>query len=372
VTGGRRRVSVLVRTAAAVALLGGGFGTALAAGFPADVVADLERQVGPRSGGAAACPDARVYSLARPDPAAGPTVVGLGVFFQDVASLSDVEQTLDVDVVVVARWRDPRLADPARGDASVECPMLENRLWIPALEPENLRGRQAFYPARFLVDGRGVVTLARRLWVKLSYPLDFRDFPLDRHRWKVTLWPVLSRSDEIVFHPLSNVTGMNERLSIQGFRVGEPRAGVSTGPRVGRVGSWARFDLELLLERNWSYHAWKLGVPLTLIVLMAYGVYFIPASAVPQQIGLGMTSMLTLIAYMLALGGTLPRISYLTRADRFFVGSAILVFLGLVKAVAGIALAQRPDARVFDRVNRWGRWLFPLAMLANFALAFLF
>jgi hypothetical protein len=42
-----------------------------------------------------------------------------------------------------------------------------------------------------------------------------------------------------------------------------------------------------------------------------------------------------------------------------------------VKAVAGIALAQRPDARVFDQVNQWGRWLFPIAMLANFGLAFL-
>jgi len=153
--------------------------------------------------------------------------------------------------------------------------------------------------------------------------------------------------------------------------VGEPRVEVGTGRRVTRAGSWARFDLELPLERNWSYHAWKLGVPLTLIVLMAYGVYFIPASAVPQQIGLGMTAMLTLIAYMLTLGGTLPRIAYLTRADRFFVGSAVLVFLGLVKAVAGIALAQRPDVRVFDRVNRWGRWVFPVAMLGNFALAFL-
>lgn len=46
----------------------------------------------------------------------------------------------------------------------------------------------------------------------------------------------------------------------------------------------------------------------------------------------------------LALGSTLPRISYLTRADRFFVGSAILVFLGLVKAVA-VAGPARARAR---------------------------
>jgi Neurotransmitter-gated ion-channel ligand binding domain/Neurotransmitter-gated ion-channel transmembrane region len=364
---GRPRLAMAV-AAAACALLGGAPGPAFPEEPRADVVADLEREVGPRSG--AACPADGAYSLARPDPAAGPTVVGLGIFFQDVASLSDVDQTLDTDVYVIARWRDPRLADPARGDGSVECPVPEGRLWMPALEPENLRGRQAFYPARFLVDGRGVVTFARRLWVKLSYPLDFRDFPLDRHRWKVTLWPVLSRTDEIVFHALRRVTGMNEHLSIQGWRIGGLRAEASTGPRVARAGSWARFDVELPLGRDWTYHAWKLGVPLTLIVLMAYGVYFIPASAVPQQIGLGTTSMLTLIAYMLALGSTLPRISYLTRADRFFVGSAVLVFLGLVKALAAVALAQGTHARAFDRVNRWGRWVFPLAMLANFALAF--
>jgi hypothetical protein len=363
VTGPRVRALVTV----VVALLGA------RPAFPqqpaADVVADLEREPVPQS--SAACPDAAAYSLTRPDPAATPTVVGLAIFFQDVALLSDVDQTLDTDVYVTARWRDARLADPARGDFSAECPVPEGRLWIPAIEPENLRGRQSFYPTRFLVDGRGVVTYVRRLWVKLSYPLDFRDFPLDRHRWKVTLWPALSRTDEVVFHPLRRPTGMSEPVTIQGWRVGPPRSEASSGSRAARSGSFARFDVELTLERNWSYHAWKLGVPLTLIVLMAYGVYYIPATAVPQQIGLGMTAMLTLIAYMLTLGGTLPRISYLTRADRFFVGSAILVFLGLVKAVAAITLAQRPEARTLDRLNRWGRWAFPFAMLANFAVAFL-
>ena len=104
---------------------------------------------------------------------------------------------------------------------------------------------------------------------------------------------------------------------------------------------------------------------------MAYGVYFIPSTAVPQQVGLGTTSMLTLIAYMLALGSTLPRIPYLTRADHLFVGSAVLVFLGLMKAVLTLAVANGPHAHVVTRVDRWGRWLHPLAMVANVGVAFL-
>ena len=347
---------------------GGGPGLADAAEPPNDV-SDLERDIAPRSG--ASCPGVDAYALTRPAPGAGPTVVGVALFFQDVATLSDVDQTLDTDVYVAMRWRDPRLADPTRGEGSADCPPPAGRLWMPALEPENLRGRLAFYPDRFLVDGRGVVTVLRRLWVKIAYPLDFRDFPLDRHRWTITLWPVVSRADEIVFHPLQRMMGISDHLSIQGWRVGAPRARASTVARTQHAGTFARFDVDLDLERIWTYHAWKLGLPLTLIVLMAYGVYYIPAAAVAQQIGLGTTSMLTLIAYMLALGSTLPKIPYLTRADRFFVGSAILVFIGVMKAVMTLLVAQGPRADLVARADRWGRWLYPLAALVNFAIALL-
>lgn len=342
-------------------------GVSVSAQPPADVIADLERRVAPHSG--VPCPDPSTYSLLRQDQS-GPTVVGLGVFFQDLASLSDSDQTMDLDAYMVVRWRDPRLADPARGEGSADCPVPVGRLWIPALEPESLRARQLFYPDRFLVDARGVATFARRMWAKVAFPLDFRDFPLDRHRWTITLWPVVSRSDEVIFHPLNHITGVNDRLSIQGWKVGALRTRASTDTRP-QPGTFARFDVDIDLTRDWTYHAWKLGLPLTLIVLMAYGVYFIPASAVAQQIGLGMTAMLTLIAYMLSLGSTLPKISYLTRADHFFVGSAILVFLGLMKAVLTLVLAQGPHAALVDRANRWGRWIYPLGMLVNFALAFL-
>jgi hypothetical protein len=162
--------------------------------------------------------------------------------------------------------------------------------------------------------------------------------------------------------------GRNTRLSIQGWRVGPVTAESSTGPRVARAGTFARFDERIDLERNWAYFEWKFGLPLVLIVLMAYGVYFIPATAVAQQVGLSMTSMLTLIAYMLTLGGSLPRIAYLTRADRFFVGSALLVFLGLAKAIVTIAL-QGGDGGLVSRIDRWGRWLYPLAMTVNLLLA---
>jgi len=332
-----------------------------------DGASDLEREVNPRSG--LACPAAASYSLTRPDPEGTPTPVAVGIFFQDIAQLNDVDQTMDADVYVVVRWRDERLVDASRGTGAAECRVPDGALWMPALEPENLRARQVFYAPRFLVDARGVVTYGRRLWVKLACPLDFRDFPFDRHRWNVTLWPVLEKADAVVFQPLRRAVGMNDRLTLQGWRVQAPTAAAATEARPPRSGTFSRLDVTVNLERRWGYYAWKLGFPLVLIVLMAYGVYYIPGSAVAQQVGLGMTSMLTLIAYMLSLGGALPKISYLTRADRFFMGSALLVFLGLGKAVLTIALGQGGEHPMVAKVNHWGRRLYPLVMLANVMLA---
>src|SRR5262249_263345 len=337
---------------------------------PVDLAAQLRREI--LTSGAAKCPEAAAYALERPHAAAGPTVVGIAVFFQDLVAINDVEQTLDMDVYVLARWRDPRLADASRGLTSADCPLPTGKLWVPLLEPDRLRSRQMFYPDRFLVDGDGIVTLMRRLWAKVSYPLDLHDFPFDRHHWTTTVWPVESRADEMTFLALDRMSGRSERLSLQGWRVGTPRLEASSATRDGRSGTFARLDAIVDVDRDWAYYAWKLGLPLTLIVLMAYGVYYIPASAVPQQIGLGTTSMLTMIAYMLTLNSTLPRISYLTRADRFFVGSALLVFLGLAKGVLTLALAQGPKAAVIEQVDRTGRWLYPLAVVANLFAGFFF
>jgi len=348
---GRRRVLVAVLLAAC----------ALAIRAEArDIREDLEAPVNPRSG--IPCPSPELYSPLRPDPAHGPTVVGLDMVFMDISRLDDVEQTLTADVYVILRWRDARLADPARGDGAAVCPDPGNALWMPLVEPENLRSRQVFYDRRFLVDADGTVTLARRFLIEVANALDLHEFPFDRHPFRITLWPVLSGTEEVVFHPLRRQPRVNPGRSVLGWDVGVPTAGTETADRFGR-GRFSRYDVVIELTRQWHFYALKLGVPLLLIVLMAYSVYFIPPANIAQQVAVGMTSMLTLIAYMLALGGSLPRISYLTRADRLFVGCAILVFLGLVKAILTAIWVDAKAHAVVGRVDRLGRWLYPTALL---------
>jgi Neurotransmitter-gated ion-channel ligand binding domain len=331
-----------------------------------EIKALLDEPIQPRSTGV--CPPADRFVLTRPDPPGAPTVVGLAVLFQDVSALSDVEQTISADLYVIERWLDPRLADPNRGDGSVDCTASLKPLWMPVVEPENLRARQRFYEDRFLVNAHGMITVARRTLVVVAQPMDFTQFPLDRHTWRLSLRPAYANSSELVFHALRATSGP-ERPTIQGWQVGAPRAETSLTPRSNRLGVFARFDAMIELRRLPQFYAWRLGLPLLLIGLMSYLVYFIPPTMVPQQIGLGMTGILTTVAYMLTLTNGLPRIGYVTRADRLFIGIIVLAFLGLVKGVLTAALQAAGRAPLISRIDLLGRGLYPVALAGVIVVA---
>ena len=66
-------------------------------------------------------------------------------------------------------------------------------------------------------------------------------------------------------------------------------------------------------------------VPLSIVVFMSWAVFWIDPAVAPARISLSATAVLTVFAYQFVLSNLLPRVSYLTRLDRYFVGAAILV-----------------------------------------------
>lgn len=89
-----------------------------------------------------------------------------------------------------------------------------------------------------------------------------------------------------------------------------------------------------------------------------------PPESNREQIGVGMTTMLTLIAYQFALATELPRVSYLTRLDYFTLGSLVLVFVALVKATTLSVLLARGKHDWIERLDKIGRWGFLVSFCA--------
>ena len=320
-----------------------------------------------KGGTSAPCPSPDLYSAERPDLPGVPTRVGVGLFFEDIFALRDTEQTFTADVWLALRWQDPRLADPSRGDAWAKCEPPPNTVWMPKFRIKNLREVKQEEDDIVLIDAEGYILLFRSMHVTVFTPLDLREFPFDSQVLSLSVASLLG-SDEVVFEVLESLVGQQQEASVTSWTLSAPQARIEN--RYGKVSRINRTDFTCDIEarREPGFFTRKLIIPLTLIVFMAWAIFWIKPAMTAPQMGVGTTAMLTLIAYHFALSGFLPRISYLTRADSFLLWSLILVFTALMEAIATAALVNFGKEELALKMDKVFRVGYPLVFLVIIAV----
>jgi hypothetical protein len=90
-----------------------------------------------------------------------------------------------------------------------------------------------------------------------------------------------------------------------------------------------------------------------------------------SQVGVGVTAMLTVVAYRITIDSSLPPLSYMTRMDYFLLVCQAWVFGAfLMSVVVHVCYVQGNDrwTAVAHRLSQYCRWLPPLALLATCSL----
>lgn len=296
--------------------------------------------------------------LSRPQPDAGPTEVYMHTYVNDIVAIRDAEQSFSADIFIRIEWRDARLVH--RGPAP--CSASFDEIWWPELQIMNRRSVQNIREVRPLVAMDGTVNLLLRGYGDFSFKADLADFPFDEQRLGFDILSVYS-DREIDFTWDPERIALAPQLSVANFEV--ELAGVEERSELIRSTGreHARLFIELRATRLTGFYTWQQLVPLFLVVLMAWIVFWIPREHVPSRIGLAATSMLTLIAYRFAMSSVLPPIAYLTRLDVFMIGASVLVFSALATAVAVTYTMDLVDEALADRINLAARVLTPLLVV---------
>ena len=301
----------------------------------------------------------------RPKAESGPTVVDIRMYLNDLSAINDAEQSFIADVFFRANWHDPRLAH----DGEAPCTVGSQPLWTPVLQLLNRRHVERIRPPELSVAPDGTVNFVLRSYGEFSFRADLTDFPFDRQQLGFNIVSTYSNK-EVKLHTESAYLGLSPEQSIPNWTItmGEHRNLTHYVPPVDK--HLVRLDLVLDATRLTGYYTWQQMLPLLLVVMMTWVVFWIPMEFVPPRVGLAATSMLTLIAYRFAMSSVLPPIAYLTRLDIFMIGSSVLVFMALSTAVAVTYIGEKHSEQLAVRVNQAARWLTPLGLLVVSALAF--
>ena len=313
--------------------------------------------------------------IERPASAAGPTEVEVGIWIVDISNIDSAQQSFTAEIVLVLRWKDPRLAHT--GSGVVRYPL--EQVWHPRVGIANETAAVIRkLPEWVEVEPDGTLIYRQRYAGAFTQPLRLQSFPFDRQTFRIQLVAVRYRPDEVKFVPdqawirdgLRQASGIASSITLPDWTV--EKWGARTLPYTLAPGlEFSGYAFEFTAVRNVQHYILKIILPLVLIVIMSWVVFWTDPTSSNTQFSVAVTSMLTLIAYRFAVDTQLPRLPYMTRLDALFLTSTLLVFFSLIEVLATTILDNNQQTERAKKLDRYCRVIFPAVFLLASMLIFL-
>lgn len=206
-------------------------------------------------------------------------------------------------------------------------------LWDPAKAPAD------FTPAGFeFMNGRASAkekifdatnaSGERELWYRIQANLysepNFSQFPFDTQQVQILFEDSTYTSQQIVYVPIEDLSGLDEGFSAAGWRVHEPTFDVTEKEyKFGETYSRAVFTVELSRERFST--AIKTLLPPAAFVLVAGLSFFIHPSKWANRLGLGTGMIISSVMFHISQTVALPPIARLIFFDKVMIGVYLFV-----------------------------------------------
>jgi hypothetical protein len=293
----------------------------------------------------------------------------------DITSIDSAQQNFTADIAVVLRWKDARLAHTGTGIAHYAL----DQIWTPRVAIANETSSVVRkLPESVEVEPDGTVLYRQRYTGAFTQPLRLQSFPFDRQTFRIQFVAIRYRPTEVVFvadenwihDGLLKAAGISRSITLPDWTVdrwdAKPDAYALT-PGL----QYSGYVFEFTASRNVEHYILKVILPLVLIVMMSWSVFWTEPTNSNTQFSIAVTSMLTLIAYRFAVDTQLPRLPYMTRLDVFFLISTLLVFFSLIEVLVTTILDNNQQLERAKAIDRYCRLIVPvifvIASIAIFA-----
>jgi len=133
-----------------------------------------------------------------------PLQVNIGVEFMDIAAFKENAGTFNATVDVRLRWQDLRLrrpaeeaTDPPKVYLGAEAQTQAAKIWVPAAELVNQRGKPTYTAMGLRIYPDGSVEMIRRTNAEFTTGVDVERFPFDRQKLRLAV-AIRDRSSDAV------------------------------------------------------------------------------------------------------------------------------------------------------------------------------
>ena len=319
----------------------------------------------------AAEPD--LLSLPTP-PKGGPVVVRAGFDLRDINQIDDEAETFEFEGVLVLEWRDERQSfDPAAEvvrEKLYQGAYQFNELspaWFPQVVLVNESGLYEKHGVLLRVRPDGSLRLVETVNAAAKTDLDLRRYPFDRQRLEAIFEVLGFDESEVALRPMAAGEGPAPAAAVrlpQWKLVGVGASSRSQpASHAGRLGVASTFVVSMDVERKSFFMVRLVIVPLALIVMLSWSVFWMDQSSVGDRVSVSFIGILTVVSYQIVLSEILPRISYVTFMNGFLNMSFFVMCASVVVNLWVSSLDRRGQTAIGNRIDRRCRWIFPAVYL---------
>lgn len=304
------------------------------------------------------CSDSREFDRTPPSHDKKPIKISVGLYLLDIMSISEAKQSYKADFVFTLKWKDPRLAWSASKNELESCAVDLEKIWKPKVFIFNQRVLAKEFEGTTAIYSDGTVTVGKRYIGTLASPHDLSSFPKDQSNLEIII--LFTNGPKVVEVVLDKENiGQENHFSIHNWKIGLGYAEVLDYkvPQLNK--QFPSFFYSLPAKRYINFYLWKIIIPLILIIIMSWSVFWISPVHRVAQISLASAAILTTIMFQLTLTRFLPQISYLTRMDYFILFCTICVFSALIESVTTGIIAGRGEEERAIKIDKRSRILFP-------------
>jgi hypothetical protein len=320
--------------------------------------------------------EGRAMDAGMPNPPASPTVVKVGVFLADILDLDEVNETFQVELIVVAEWDDPRLAfDPEVDGTEVKLFQGEFQFnevftgWWPQLLIVNEIGLGDSSAVQIKVFPDGRVRFLEERNVTLETPMKLQTFPFDTQTLEARMIAFGSDSGQVLLEVNEEMLGATEEHAMNDDLVNIAQwrllhldmvSKLSNHRYYGKSKPISELVFTITLQRESTSVFWKVILPLTILVLLMWAVFWMEVDNLSDRLNVAFIGILTIVAYQFLIEGSMPRISYFTFTDTVLLYSFLVMCLSVLESLVLTSLCKAGHKSTAERVDHVARWAFPL------------
>jgi Neurotransmitter-gated ion-channel ligand binding domain/Neurotransmitter-gated ion-channel transmembrane region len=293
--------------------------------------------------------------------------IAIALRILNISDIDEVTQRFQMVGYLVAQWRDPRLAFTPRAGWEKFRTYSADQVWRPHFDFVNGVVPHSASDTTIRAFPDGTMKYSERSSAELSNLFSLRTFPFDRQTLEILIHPTVAEDATVELSELGGGRSISAEprvySSLAQWRMQGMAASVEQIPGLADE-SVSEIRFTLSISRRFNFYIWKVFLPLLLMVILSWTVFWIDTSELSSQVTISVTTILTLIAFAFAIQANLPKVPYLTFIDVFFLVCYLFVFFTAIEITVVHRAGRAGHAARAQRLSCISRVALPIAFVA--------